>query len=135
MNNKGLKSVLFVCGDNGFLSQMAEGFARLHGSGKLEVYSAGHHPTEQLDAKAISLMLERGCDLNSQHLMAINELPDITYDYLILFEPGDEAKEPPARQKEHWAVPDPSQLAPERLTELRDEIEMRVVDLISRLGD
>jgi protein-tyrosine-phosphatase len=134
MNNKGLKKVLFVCGDNGILSQMAEAFARLHGTGRLEAFSAGLRPATLIDDNAAFLMQERGYDLSSHRPTSIIELPDITYDFFIALESGVETDRPQAKVRENWLVPDPDQFPAAQLAEIRDEIEMRVVDLITRLG-
>lgn len=134
MDNKGLKNVLFVCGENRILSQMAEAFARLHGGGKLEAFSAGFRPADLIDDKAVSLMQERGYDLSSHRPRSLIELPEVTYDFLIALEAGLEMDKPQAKVREYWVVPDPEQIPETRLIEIRDEIEMRVVDLITRLG-
>lgn len=41
----GLIKILFVCTGNSARSQMAEGFARQLGQGKIEVFSAGMEPS------------------------------------------------------------------------------------------
>ena len=133
MNNKGLKQILFTCRENRFLSQMAEAFARLHGTGKLEAYSAGEDPADLLDETTLSLMQDRGYDLSNQRPKPYIELPDITYDFLITLESGNEELYPQAKLREHWAVPAPGEETTQQLAEIRDEIEMRVVDLITRL--
>jgi len=40
-----LKKVVFVCVENSNRSQMAEAFARIHGAGKVEAFSAGSRPS------------------------------------------------------------------------------------------
>src|SRR5207249_428420 len=61
-----VKRVLFVCVENSNRSQMAEGFARIHGAGKVEASSAGSRPSGRVNPKAIEAMRELGYDL-SQH--------------------------------------------------------------------
>ena len=39
------KRVLFVCVENSNRSQLAEAFARIHGGGQVEAYSAGSKPS------------------------------------------------------------------------------------------
>ncbi|MFM8584640.1 MAG: protein tyrosine phosphatase, partial [Planctomycetaceae bacterium] len=40
-----VKRVLFVCVENSTRSQMAEAFARIHGAGRVEAFSAGSRPS------------------------------------------------------------------------------------------
>ena len=44
-----LKRILFVCVENSNRSQMAEAFARLHGAGRIEAYSAGSRPSGKVN--------------------------------------------------------------------------------------
>jgi protein-tyrosine-phosphatase len=39
------KNILFVCIENSNRSQMAQAFARIYGSDKVEAYSAGSNPS------------------------------------------------------------------------------------------
>src|SRR5262245_43052309 len=55
--------LLFCCIENQCRSQMAEAFARLHGGGQVEPYSAGTRPSGRVHPKAIAAMRERGYDL------------------------------------------------------------------------
>lgn len=53
-----LKRILFVCIENSNRSQMAEAFARIHGGGKVEAYSAGSQPSGKVNPKALDTMRE-----------------------------------------------------------------------------
>ncbi|MGA2468790.1 MAG: arsenate reductase ArsC, partial [Thermodesulfobacteriota bacterium] len=77
------KKVLFVCVENARRSQMAEGFAEILGRRKLEVYSAGSHPSSQIDPLVIEVMKEKGIDLSTKRPKGLNDLPPIEMDYLI----------------------------------------------------
>ena len=54
-NSKGLKDVPNIGDKHAILRPMAEAFARLHGNGKLETSSAGHHPSERIDDGVVRL--------------------------------------------------------------------------------
>jgi arsenate reductase (thioredoxin) len=56
--------IIFVCVENSNRSQMAEAFARIHGAGKVEAYSAGSRPSGMVNPKAVAAMQELGYDLN-----------------------------------------------------------------------
>ena len=58
-----LKKIVFVCVENSNRSQMAEAFARIHGSDKFEAFSAGSRPSGRVNPKAIEAMKELGYDL------------------------------------------------------------------------
>jgi arsenate reductase len=58
--------VLFVCVGNACRSQMAEGFAKAHGGGKVEVRSAGTSAAGFISSDSVSAMKERGIDITSQ---------------------------------------------------------------------
>jgi protein-tyrosine-phosphatase len=46
-----VKGVLFVCVENSNRSQMAEAFARIHGAGKVEAFSAGSRPSGRVNPR------------------------------------------------------------------------------------
>ena len=58
-----MKRVLFVCVENSNRSQMAEAFARMHGAGRVEAFSAGSRPSVRINPKAVEAMREVGYDL------------------------------------------------------------------------
>ena len=58
--------ILFVCVGNTCRSQMAEGFARLHGKGIVEVRSAGTSASGSVNRSTIEAMKEIGIDISGQ---------------------------------------------------------------------
>ncbi len=64
--------VMFVCTGNSARSQMAEGFARHFGQGRIEAYSAGMEPTK-LNPFAVAAMQEKGIDISRQRSKAFDE--------------------------------------------------------------
>ncbi|MCC6503162.1 MAG: arsenate reductase ArsC [Deltaproteobacteria bacterium] len=58
--------ILFVCVGNTCRSQMAEGFARLHGKGIVEVRSAGTSASGSVNRSTIEAMKEIGIDISKQ---------------------------------------------------------------------
>jgi len=55
--------ILFVCIENARRSQMAEGFAGTLGKERVEVFSAGSHPSPAIDPLVIEVMKEKEIDL------------------------------------------------------------------------
>lgn len=56
-------TVLFVCVHNAGRSQMAAGFLRELGGGRIEVLSAGSAPKDQINPIAVEAMAEAGIDI------------------------------------------------------------------------
>jgi arsenate reductase len=128
-----VKRVLFVCIENSNRSQMAEAFARIHGAGKVEAYSSGSRPSGRVNLRAIEFMREKGYDLSVHTSKALTEIPDVEYDAAITMGCGDECPLVRARIREDWGIPDPKELPPEEFRKVRDLIEEKVKDLLTRV--
>ena len=68
-----MKRVLFVCVENSNRSQMAQAFARIHGQGRVEAFSAGSRPSGRVNPKAIQSMRELNYDLATLEATAGSE--------------------------------------------------------------
>jgi arsenate reductase len=92
---------------------MAEGWARKLKSDSIEPYSAGIEP-HGLDPIAVKVMAEVGVDISNQHSKGIDEIRDVTFDYVVTV--CDQAREQcpyfPAKIKLiHVGFDDPPRLA------------------------
>jgi thioredoxin type arsenate reductase len=104
-----VKNVMFLCTGNSCRSQMAEGFARSLGGGRIEAHSAGLmaagvHP------RAVAVMREVGIDISGQRSREID--PDLfrTMDVIVtLCGNAEEScpRTPPEIKRLHWPVNDP----------------------------
>jgi arsenate reductase len=74
--------VLFLCTGNSCRSQMAEGFARALKGDVIETYSAGIE-ARGLDPFAVGVMREAGVDIAGQRSKHVDELKDITFDFVV----------------------------------------------------
>ena len=128
-----MKKVLFVCVENSNRSQMAEAFARMHGAGKIDPFSAGSRPSGRINPRAVAAMKEKGYDLSTHLSKSLAEIPQEGYEYLVTMGCGDECPFIPAAHREDWDLPDPRLLGDAEFNRVRDDIEVRVLDLISRL--
>ena len=72
-----MKRVIFVCVENSNRSQMAEAFARMHGAGKVEAFSAGSRPSGKVNPKAVEAMREVGYDLGRHRSKGLTDLPAV----------------------------------------------------------
>jgi len=127
------KRVLFVCVENANRSQLSEAYARIHGDGIIEAFSAGSTPSGHINPAAIKAMKEIGYDLTSHASKSLDDVPHHTYDYVITMGCGDTCVSIDALNSENWDLPDPKEMSPEEYNVVRDEIERRVLQLIARL--
>jgi len=132
-NSSARKRVLFVCIENSCRSQMAEAFARLHGAGGVEVYSAGSRPSGRVNPRAIEFMQEIGYDLRPHQSKGLDDLPDVTFDAAVTLGCGDACPLVRAKQRLDWDIPDPKELPAEQFRKVRDLIEYKVKELLNVL--
>ena len=126
-----LPHILFVCVENSNRSQMAEAFARMHGSGRIAAYSAGSRPSGKVNPRAIVFMRERGFDLCQHRSKGLSEIPNVEYDVVVTMGCGDECPLVRAKRREDWNIRDPKELPAEEFRAVREEIETKVVELLA----
>jgi len=128
------KKILFVCIENSNRSQMAEAFARIHGSQAIEAYSAGSRPSGKVNPKAVSAMKELGYDLSLHHSKSLTEVEmNAPFDVVVTMGCGDACPWMPSKRFVDWQIPDPRDMAPENFNKVRNEIESKVKELIAAL--
>ena len=128
-----MKRVIFLCTENSNRSQMAEAFARIHGRGVVEAWSAGSRPSGAVNPKAVAAMAEKGYDLSRHRSKSTRELPEETWDYVITMGCGDECPWLAGERREDWGLADPKAMPPAEFRQIRDEIERRVRALVGRI--
>jgi arsenate reductase (thioredoxin) len=126
-----MKRVMFVCKKNSARSQMAEGFAKHLGAGKIEVTSSGLEAS-QVRPEAIATMQEIGIDITNQTSKALSDFQPEDFDVVISL-CGCGVNLPPewvTREVfDDWQLDDPAE-QPEIFPRVRDEIRDRVTRLI-----
>ncbi|NJN76062.1 MAG: arsenate reductase, glutathione/glutaredoxin type [Synechococcaceae cyanobacterium RL_1_2] len=130
-----MKKVMFVCRRNSCRSQMAEGFAKSLGEGKITVVSAGLeasrvHPT------AIEVMAEVGIDLTLQTSDALEDFEPTDFDVVIsMCGCGSSLPEPWVQGSmfQDWQLDDPDGQPLEEFQRVRDEIKVKVIHLMAQL--
>jgi arsenate reductase (thioredoxin) len=130
-----MKKVIFICKKNSRRSQMAEGFAKEFGEGKIIVSSAGLEKS-QIDPATIMVMAEVGIDISQQRSQALSEFDPLDFDVVIsLCGCGVNLPKPWLERElfEDWQLTDPEGLGVEVFCEVRDLVKARVLDLISRV--
>jgi protein-tyrosine-phosphatase len=128
-----VKRVLFVCVENSNRSQMAEAFARMHGSGTVEAFSAGSRPSGRVNPRAVEAMKEVGYDLTTHSSKGLEGFNGQEVEVAVTMGCGDECPFVLARRRLDWQVPDPREMPPERFREVRDLIEAKVKELLQSL--
>ncbi len=126
-----MKRVMFVCKKNSARSQMAEGFAKQLGLGKIAVTSSGLEAS-QVREEAIATMKDAGVDISAQTSKALSEFKPEDFDIVISL-CGCGVNLPPewvTREVfEDWQLDDPAE-QPDIFPRVRDEVRERVVRLI-----
>ncbi|MFL6062359.1 MAG: arsenate reductase ArsC [Marmoricola sp.] len=127
------RSVLFVCVHNAGRSQMAAGFLQHLGGGRIEVYSAGSQPADQVNPVAVAAMAEEGIDIENEQPKVLTESAVRQADVVITMGCGDACPYFPGTRYEDWVLADPAGQGIEAVRPIRDEIRVRVEELISSL--
>ncbi len=128
-----MKRVLFVCVENSNRSQMAEAFARMHGAGAVEAYSAGSRPSGRINPKAVEAMKEVGYDLTTHTSKGLDGFNGKEVDVAVTMGCGDECPLVRAKRRVEWQIPDPKEMPPDQFNRVRDLIELKVKELIATL--
>jgi protein-tyrosine-phosphatase len=125
--------ILFLCVHNAGRSQMAAGFARRVGGGRVIIHSAGTAPGEDLNPAVVSVMAERGIDITEQKPRILTQAMGLRSDVIITMGCGDTCPVYPGTRYLDWDLPDPAGKSLDEIRPIRDEIERRVVELLDGL--
>jgi protein-tyrosine-phosphatase len=126
-------TVLFVCVHNAGRSQMAAGFMRQLGRGRVEVLSAGSAPKDSINPIAVEAMAEVGIDI-ANHVPKILTTEAVQEsDAVVTMGCGDVCPFYPGKRYEDWVLDDPAGQGIESVRVIRDEIKARVEALLAEL--
>jgi arsenate reductase len=130
------KVILFVCVENAGRSQMAEGFFNQRYAPKgYHAISAGTRPVSQINLLAVQVMNEVGVDISSQKSKIITE--DMIRSSAKSVNMGCiERAECPllfVNNVIDWGIEDPKGKSIEKVREIRDEIDRRVIEIAQSL--
>ncbi len=125
--------VLFVCKHNAGRSQMAAGLVKLRSRGRIHVRSAGSTPGEEINPAAIAAMTELGVDMSEEFPKPITDEAVRAADVVITMGCGDACPIFPGRRYEDWELDDPEGKDLETVRRIRDEIDVRVRELVGEL--
>ena len=126
-------SVLFVCVHNAGRSQMAAGFMTHLGQGRVDVLSAGSAPKDSINPVAVEAMAEIGIDISNNSPKILTPEAVQQSDAVITMGCGDACPFYPGKRYEDWVLEDPAGQGIESVRIIRDEIKVRVENLLSEL--
>jgi glutathione/glutaredoxin type arsenate reductase len=127
---------MFVCKKNSRRSQMAEGFARTFGEGKIHVNSSGLEASH-VDPKTVDIMSEINIDISNQTSKPLSDFNPEDFDAVIsLCGCGVNLPEAWVLREvfDDWQLDDPEGQPIETFRRVRDEVKERVVKLIKSLN-
>lgn len=127
-----MKKIMFVCKKNSRRSQMAEGFARTLGSGKVAVASSGLEASH-VDPKTVEIMSEVGIDISNQTSKPLSDFKAEDYDAVIsLCGCGVNLPEEWVSREvfQDWQLDDPEGQPLDTFRRVRDEVKERIEKLL-----
>jgi arsenate reductase (thioredoxin) len=101
-------SVLFVCIHNAGRSQMAAGYLRHLGEGRIDVLSAGSAPADTINPAVYEAMLEEGIDLSAEKPKILTTEAVIASDVVVTMGCGDTCPYYPWKTVRGLGAPRPS---------------------------
>lgn len=129
-----MKGVLFLCIHNSGRSQMAAGFMRHLGAGRVTVFSAGSEPANAINPSAVAVMQEVGIDIAAAQpqLWTMEMLEAV--DVVVTMGCGDACPFLPGKKYVDWPLKDPAGQGVVNVRPIRDEIKKLVEDLIAQIA-
>jgi len=125
-------TVLFACVHNAGRSQIAAALFNRHADpAKAQAISAGTQPADRVHPEVIALMRDMGIDLSGQQPQKLTGDLAAQAQWLITMGCGDECPVVPGARRDDWPIADPKGQPPDAVRAIADEVERRVLALIS----
>jgi arsenate reductase (thioredoxin) len=126
-------AVLFLCVHNAGRSQMAAGWLRHLSGGRVDVFSGGSEPGQELNVAAVAAMSEVGIDIASELPQPWTDEIARSVDVIVTMGCGDVCPIFPGQRYEDWTLTDPAGQPLDVVRAVRDEIRSRVEALLASL--
>lgn len=126
--------VLFVCVHNAGRSQMAAAFTDSLGGGRVTVRSAGSAPAREINPTVREAMAELGLDLSKEFPKPLTDDAVEAADVVVTMGCGDACPFFPGKRYLDWELDDPAGEPIEVVRRIRDDIRVRVHNLLADLG-
>lgn len=126
-------AVLFVCVHNAGRSQMAAGYLSALAGDRVDVFSAGSAPKNEINPVAIEAMAEEGIDIagNVPKILTVDAVKQA--DVVITMGCGDACPIFPGKRYEDWQLDDPAGQGIESVRPIRDDIKRRIEQLLTEI--
>jgi arsenate reductase (thioredoxin) len=108
---------------------MAEGFARAYGSDVVEAFSAGLAAANVIAQETRKVMGEKGIDLGEQFPKDVRLVRPALMDIVVNIS-GFPLPEGEWKDVREWAIPDPIGESEKFHREIRDQVEVKVMELL-----
>lgn len=128
-----MPGVLFLCVHNAGRSQMAAGFAREAGAGRVEVFSGGSEPAGAVNPAAVAVMAEVGIDIAGFVPQRFTDDLLARVDVVVTMGCGDTCPFVPGKRYVDWPLDDPKGRPVDEVRRIRDEIRVLVEELVAQL--
>ena len=126
--------VLFLCVHNAGRSQMAAGWLRRLAGDRVDVFSGGSEPAEEVNRGAVAAMAEVGIDISGELPQPWADEIVRAADVVVTMGCGDACPLYPGKRYVDWELEDPSGKEVDEIRPIRDEIGLRVRALMAELG-
>ena len=130
----GAPVVLFLCVHNAGRSQMALGWFNHLAGDRAVAWSGGSEPGAEVNRAAIAAMAEVGIDISAEFPKPWTDEIVKAADVVVTMGCGDACPLFPGKRYEDWVLDDPFGKAVEQVRPVRDEIGLRVRELLASLG-
>lgn len=128
-----MSGILFLCIHNAGRSQMAAGFARELSQGKVNIFSGGSEPADQVNPVAVDAMREVGIDISQYQPQRFTDDLLHEVDVVVTMGCGDTCPYIPGKKYLDWPLDDPKGKPLDEIRRIRDDIKSRVEDLLAQL--
>lgn len=130
-----MKTVLFACVHNAGRSQMAAAiFNQLADPTKARGISAGTQPGARVHPEVVEVMRKKGVDLEGVAPVRLTDSLAAQANILVTMGCGEACPVVPGIERDDWPLDDPKGQPTERVHQIRDEIELRVRELLTARG-
>ena len=126
-------TVLFLCVHNAGRSQMAAGWLQHLANGQVDVLSAGSNPAEDINPLAVAAMTEVGIDISQHYPKPWTSETLGAADVVVTMGCGDACPVIPGKRYLDWELDDPAGKSLQDVRPIRDEIEVRVRELMAEV--
>jgi arsenate reductase (thioredoxin) len=130
-----MSTVLFVCRQNAGRSQMSQALFEQAADGRHQAFSAGTTPADHLHPEVIQVMNELGMELSGRTPTALTRQLAEQADIVVTMGCGDQCPVIPGKHYVDWELQDPAGQPSGTVRAIRDEINVRVRDLVRQLDE